>query len=265
MKNIKKNDLVKIAVAVILVVALVAVMKECFSKKGVMIASDSEIGVTNKYVYYNDTKNNVYKMDLSTEESEIFIEDCKLLDARDDEVLVIEENYLAVLDGETAEVLHEYDGINTNDAVLTSNYIYFKSAFDNRLCRASRETEMVEVIPMMENIEVDNFDIYFETDIFFSANTGRIVRYNPETMLMRTYAEEVNVGDFSANDGYVLYTDKDDDYILYSRDLEQASVVSFEDIKTNKFKFKNGKVFYIENTEKNKDKYELKIFNGHSH
>lgn len=265
MKKININKAVKIAVLILAVLALILVVRGCLSDKSVMVGADSHIVADNKYVYFNDKDNDLYRLTIKTKDCELYEKDITVLSARGEELLVKNGDGLVVLDAETKEKLCFFDGINTEDAVLTDKYIYFKDSTTSRLLRLNRETEFVEVVPMMENISVKDFDIYMDKDILFTADTDRIVLYNPDTMQMQTFAEEKKVVDFSANDGYLLYADAYDNYKIYSRDIDEINEIKFDELKAGRLTYKNGKIFYIDNTEKQMDEYKLQIFEGHSH
>lgn len=262
MKN-KKIRLISLVALVAVVALCVLLFVRGCSDKPVPVSAGSEIATCNGFVYYNDENNDIYRMSIGTEETELFKQDFKVLSANEKEVLAKTDDCVVILDSITAGVLHELD-IKTNDAQILDKYVYYIDSETRILMRFNKETGSTQTIPMMETMQIDKFQIYNETDIFFTANTDRIVRYNPETVLMMTYAEEKGVTEFSVDEGYIVYNDKYNDNKLFARSINGAEEVGFEQIASKTFSFMNGRIFYIENT-KEKDAYKLKINSEFTH
>lgn len=257
MKKVDKNFYVTVAIVIVLIVAVASIVNSCSAGNKFSVQNGSEMRASTEHVYYNNSKNDIYKMNMETMEAELFKEDYTLLDVTDNEILVEKGSDVFVLDSVSGEVVLEAKDLNVTDACVTEEDIFYTNE-KNLLFRMKRETGESASVPMMENIYVEDFEVYDKADIFFTSETDRVIRYNPDTGLMLTYAEQIKVIDFTVNDGYLLYIDETDNNSIYAIDLDTNSAVRFKDIQALRLEYKNGTIFYFDKEDGNKARYDIK-------
>ncbi len=250
----KKFDSKKIVVAaVLLAVVIIAVLTMC-SKGGAEIPADSVMAGAEGYLYYNDTKNNVVRRAIADDKNIVIAENAELLDAYMNEVVIKRDGVVSILtqDGEDTGITYEAD---IDDVQLTNEYIYYKEAGTGYILRIARETGECENVI---NMAVNKFLMY-SNKIIFTTDGKMLFVYDVDTKIPMGYFGEKAIVDFDVDEDYVVYSDASNGYKVSKFNLVNGSESEFKDVKSKTIEYKNGRLFYLEDTGAEKATYKIKV------
>lgn len=254
----KNNSKILIVLAAIVVVLIIVLMRCSMSVSEFDVAADSVLASNDNGVFYNNIDNNIMRRNLGSDETVVFAEDLTLLSVSDREVLATDGNNFIIMDN-SGEVVDRVEGIVVLAAQITDDYIYYKHIDSRYVVQLDRTTgDVKDILP----IAVDKFEVHGKQVVFTVDDKKMVYFYDTETGLPMGYFGDKLIADFTVEDNFLIYSDLNAGGKVTKMNLSGGSEEELKGIKTGKFVYKYGKVYYVKNVGKNKKAYELMEYKG---